>query len=265
MNFVILTFLVSIVGIFVGSFINTVVFRTKAKENIWQPQSKCRVCEKPIAWFDVIPVVSYFYLKSRCRKCQTTIEWQYPVIEIFTGILFGLLFARAFLNIGVPDYVSESEWLLLFLRDAIISIFLLIIFFYDCKYNYILDRFSVPAMIAAIIFNVLLGANPINLILSGLIFGAFFAIQFIVSAGRWVGGGDVRMGMLMGLLLGFFNGITAMFMAYIGGAIVGVILILAKRKKLDSQVPFGAFLSSATLICMVFGNYIVNWYLNFLT
>lgn len=253
----------AVLGVVVGSFVNVVVFRTKTDDPFWKGRSKCRTCEVPIAAKDLVPVLSYFALKGRCRNCSETIEWQYPAVELITGVLFGVLFARAALGIGVPDWIDNGEWLALFIRDAVMAVFLLIIFVYDFRYQYILDRFSIPAMILALIFNITLGADILDILLGGFLIGGFFAFQFLVSNGKWVGGGDVRMGMLMGFLLGVANGLVALFLSYIFGAIVGIGLILAKKRKLESQVPFGTFMAAAIIVTMMFGPQILEWYLGY--
>lgn len=226
-------------------------------------RSKCTKCLEPVATIDLIPVISYFALRGRCRTCSAVIEWQYPVIEMTMGILFGLFYVRSLMGFGLPAWVDASEYFAVFLRDATIASFLLIIFVYDFRYSYILDRFSIPAMILAIFFNLLLGAPVVSMLTGGLIIGAFFAIQFLVSQGKWIGGGDIRLGMLMGFLLGLELGVVALFMSYVVGAFVGIALILAKKRKLDSQVPFGTFLSGATIITMLCGVQISNWYLGY--
>lgn len=263
MNLVLWTVFISIIGLLVGSFINVVVFRSKSNEPFWRGRSKCRTCEEPIAAVDLVPVVSFFALKGRCRQCSATIEWQYPLVEIVCGVLFGVFFARAALAFGLPEWLNQADWVALFIRDIVIGMFLVVIFVYDLRYTYILDRFSIPAMVIALVFNIGLGANPADLLFGGFLIGAFFAIQYLVSGGKWVGGGDVRMGMLMGFLLGIAYGLVALFLAYIIGAIVGIGLIALKKRKMDSQVPFGTFLTGATIIAMIFGKYILEWYMGF--
>lgn len=257
------TLFASLFGIAVGSFINVVVFRSETNETLLG-RSKCRTCQKPILPKDLIPVLSYFALKGRCRSCSAVIEWQYPVVEIVMGVLFGVLYARAAMFYNVPSFVESNEWMLLFLRDAVMSVFLLIIFVYDLRFSYILDRFSIPAMIIALGCNALLGAPMVSILLGGLMIGGFFAFQFLISKGAWIGGGDIRMGLLMGFYLGISQGLLALFIAYVLGSIVGVILILSRKRKLDSQVPFGTFLSAATLVALLFGNDILGWYLGLL-
>jgi prepilin signal peptidase PulO-like enzyme (type II secretory pathway) len=263
MNIIFLTVVASLIGLCIGSFINVVVFRTKSKDPFWTGRSKCRTCLVPIVPRDLVPVISYFNLRGRCRSCKEVVAWQYPMVELTVGVLFGLFFVRAAMFYGFPEFVDGTEWALLFFRDAILACFLVVIFIYDFRYSYILDRFSIPAMIIALLANLYLGADPLNLLLGGFLIGGFFAIQFIVSRGRWIGGGDIRMGMLMGFLLGVEQGLLALFLAYILGSIIGVILILAKKRKLDGHVPFGTFLAIATVITLFFGEDLLSWYLAF--
>ncbi|PIX62541.1 prepilin peptidase [Candidatus Uhrbacteria bacterium CG_4_9_14_0_2_um_filter_41_50] len=263
MNVILWTIVISLVGIAVGSFLNVVIFRSEKKLPL-TGRSKCLTCQEPVTKLDLIPIISFFALKGRCRRCTAVIEWQYPIIEIVTGVLFGLLFVRAFAGVGFPYFVDNSQWLLLFVRDVVMVCFLLIIFVYDFKYSYILDRFTIPAMILALLFNIALGADATSLLFSGLLLGSFFAFQFLISNGRWIGGGDIRMGLLMGFFLGITNGLVALFVAYIIGAAAGIILITFKKRKADSHVPFGTFLALGTLVAMFWGTQILDWYLGLL-
>lgn len=260
MEAAILTVFASIIGLSFGSFINVLVFRTKENQTILG-RSKCRKCLEPVSTVDLVPVLNYFWLKGRCRHCSSVIEWQYPVIELVMGVLFGLLFVRAYLGYGFPPFAEGAEWLALYARDVVMAVFLLVIFVYDARYGYILDRYSVPAMILALVFNLSLGAEPASLLLGGLMIGGFFAIQFLISQGRWIGGGDIRMGLLMGFLLGIGPGLLALFIAYVLGALVGIILIANGTRKHHEQIPFGTFLAAGTLVAMVFGQDILTWYM----
>jgi leader peptidase (prepilin peptidase) / N-methyltransferase len=263
MEGILLVILVSVFGICVGSFINVVVFRTKSGDPIARGRSKCTKCLEPVAAIDLVPILSYFNLRGKCRSCSTVISWQYPAVELAMGILFGLFFVKAVLLFAAPAFVDSSEWLALFVRDAVMAAFLVIIFVYDFKYQYILDRFTIPAMMLALVFNMALGADVTSMLLGGFLLGGFFAFQFLISEGKWVGGGDIRMGMLMGFLLGFEYGLLALFLSYILGAIAGIFLILTKKRKLSSQVPFGTFMAIGTIITMFFGQFILDWYLEF--
>lgn len=203
--------------------------------------------------FDLIPLFSFILRKARCRYCRKKISWQYPLVELATGLIF-LAFSI--------KYAYRPD-LFIFIRDLVFASFLMIIFVYDLKWYLILDKVSIPAFIAALLFNLLLGYSVVNILLGVLIGGGFFLAQFLISKGKWVGGGDIRLGALMGAMLGWRFLLGALFLAYISGAIVGSALILMKKKEFSSSVPFGAFLAPATLIMLLAGGQIIKWYLNF--
>jgi prepilin signal peptidase PulO-like enzyme (type II secretory pathway) len=216
---------------------------------------------KPIHWIDKIPIISFFNLQGRCRNCSSVISWQYPVIEMLTGIIFGLLYIRAISGIGFSLFEQSSEWLIIFIRDVLIACLLLVIFVYDYKYSVIMDRFSVTAIIIAFVANIYLGEDIMWMLLSGLMIGAFFAFQFLISKGKWIGSGDIRMGILIGVLLGLKLGILALLLSYIIGAISGIILIAFKHRSAQSHVPFGTFIAISIIFTLFFGNQIADWYI----
>ncbi|EKD46971.1 MAG: hypothetical protein ACD_66C00276G0008 [uncultured bacterium] len=254
------TIAVSLGGICVGSFLNTIIFRSQKNIPI-RERSKCMKCMKPIHWIDKLPIISFFNLNGRCRNCSSVISWQYPMVEMVTGLLFGLLFVRAMFGYGFLGFEDQSEWIIVFIRDVLIACLLLIIFVYDFRYSIILDRFSVTAVVIALLANLYLGADPTWLLLAGLFIGAFFGVQFLVSRGKWVGSGDIRMGLLMGFYLGIELGIVALFLSYIIGALAGIFLIAFKHRKPESHVPFGTFMAIAMIITLFFGQAIAGWYL----
>lgn len=253
-----------IFGLCVGSFLNVVIFRLREKTSVVRGRSCCRSCKTPVAILDLIPVISFLRLKGRCRSCSEVIEWQYPAVELITAILFALVFARAYFGFYVPGFVDDADWLLLFIRDAITVSALVVIFVYDLRYQYILDRVTLPVMILVFAINISLGANPISLLLAALLIGGFFAVQFLISNGKWIGGGDIRLGMLMGLLLGIGPGLIALFIAYILGSVIGIALMLFKRASSKSRIAFGTFLSVATVISLLLGGPMWEWYLSLL-
>ncbi len=255
--------LISILGAVIGGIVNVTVFRLEDEIFSLKKKSSCRTCLTPIHWTDSIPIFSFFKLKGRCRHCSTAIEWQYPAIELAMAVLFAAFFARAAFGYGLPIGVEDGEWLALFVRDAVMVIFLTIIFVFDFKKQVILDRFTIPAIILTIIFNIALGIDASVMLLGGLILGAFFAIQFLASDGHWVGGGDIRMGLLIGFLLGPILGMISVLFAYILGAIIGIYIILAKHRSLHDHMPFGTFLAISTIVVMLFGEVILGWYLSF--
>jgi prepilin signal peptidase PulO-like enzyme (type II secretory pathway) len=140
--------------------------------------------------------------------------------------------------------------------------FLIVIFVYDLKYYLILDTVIIPAAIIALAGGLFLGYPILQMLIAGIVAAGFFGIQFFVSRGRWIGGGDIRLGFLMGLMLSWPFVVLALMLAYILGSIIGIGLILAGKKKLGSQVPFGTFLTLATYIVLLYGTQLFNWYWN---
>jgi len=146
------------------------------------------------------------------------------------------------------------------LRDFIIASFLIIIFVYDLKYYLILDKVSIPLIIIALIFNLVLGMSFYNLLIGGLVGGGFFLVQYLISRGRWIGGGDIRLGIAMGIILGWPGVLLALFLAYLIGSVGAVILLALKKKKWGSEIPLGTFLTVATFIWLLYGDIIWQAY-----
>lgn len=255
MSSTLLIILAAVLGLIAGGFVNVLVLRTRDSLRFGGRRT-CLVCAEPHGWSDTIPVLSYLRLKGRCRRCNSALPWQYPLIEIVYAGLFALFACQA---LRAPETMMVS----LFVRDALVSLFLIPIFMFDLRASVIPDRLTVPAMIVAIIGGLSLGIHPASILLGGFLLGGFFALQYLLSRGRWVGGGDIRLGMVMGFLLGPVYGVLALFIAYVLGAFVGIFLISTKRKDIHSHVPFGTFLVVATFVVMLWGQYILDWYLGY--
>jgi len=280
MNIYIIYLLVFIFGLVIGSFLNALVWRLYKSESLWKrARSYCVECGKNLQARDLIPILSFIFLGGKCRYCRKKISWQYPLIELATGIFFVLVFNKYWIlspfwrsPVGgdIGYWPLNYSLILLTVRDWIFICFLIIIFTYDYKYYLILDKITVPAMVVAVIFNIAIALNGlwmfwiIELLAAGIIGGGFFLLQFWVSKGKWIGGGDIRLGVLMGFMLGLPGVLLALFLAYISGAIVGLGLIAAKKKTMKSQIPFGTFLSAASIMVLLYGGPILSWYLNLL-
>ncbi|MCR4313891.1 MAG: prepilin peptidase [Candidatus Uhrbacteria bacterium] len=257
-----ISILVFIVGVSIGSFLNVVIFRTHEGEAIVRGRSKCRVCENPIRAGDLIPVLSYLRLRGQCRACHAVISWQYPAVELATGLLFVLFYLMVATRMG-NNFGLLSVGLSI-LRYWVFVAFLVIIFLYDLRHMLIIDRFTIPAMIFAILMNLWLGTVPAwSLLVGSLVLAGFFWVQFAISKGTWVGGGDIRMGALMGFMLGLEQGLVALFLAYMFGAAVGIVMMACGKATRKTPVPFGSFLAVATLVTLFAGQPLIHWYLTF--
>ena len=140
--------------------------------------------------------------------------------------------------------------------------FLIIIFVYDLRYYLILDEVVLPAIVFTFLANLILGVSPLSMIYSGLIGGGFFFLQDVISKGAWIGGGDIRLGVLMGFMLGWPQILTALFLAYILGSLVAVGLLAVKKKKWADKMPFGTFLTLSTFIVGLYGPKLIQFYLS---
>ncbi len=255
-----------ILGLLIGSFLNCLIWRLHTGESMME-RSHCPKCKKQIVWYDNIPLLSFLFLRGKCRHCGKKISWQYPIVELVTAILFVLALR---IELGIRNYglwffsdsiIHNSRFIIQLFRDWFFISVMIVVFIYDLRWYLILDRVVLPAAILMLIFNLYLGTNWQNLLVSGIIGSSFFLIQFVISKGKWIGGGDIRLGLLMGFGLGWPKIVLAIFLAYLIGSIIGIFLMAAKKKKWGSQIPLGTFLSVAAIITLFWGDKILNWYL----
>ncbi|MFH1822190.1 MAG: prepilin peptidase [Patescibacteria group bacterium] len=272
MEYLILFFLL-IFGLIIGSFLNCLIWRLHKNESLLD-RSYCPKCKQMIVWYDNIPVLSFILLRGKCRQCQEKISWQYPIVELITGLLFLIAFyinvKLFYLSQGNPltggldfGFILNSKFLILNLKDFFIIAVMIVIFIYDLRWYLILDSITLPASALVLVFNLILGISWFSLLISAIIGISFFLIQFLISRGKWIGGGDIRLGLLMGLALGRYDLlILAIILAYFAGSIVGLFLIYTGRKEWGGKVPLGVFLTFATIISLFWGSEIINWYLS---
>ncbi|PJA10376.1 prepilin peptidase [Candidatus Falkowbacteria bacterium CG_4_9_14_3_um_filter_36_9] len=257
MNAIILIF-IFLFGLIIGSFLNCLIWRLRKKESI-MGRSYCPECRQQIAWYDNMPVLSFLLLRGKCRHCHKKISWQYPAVELITGILFVAVFIK---NAFSSEFIiHDSLFIIQTVRDCFLISVMIIIFIYDLRWYLILDSVTIPAAIIIFFLNLLFGFNLWNLAISVIIGGSFFLIQFLISQGKWIGGGDIRLGVLMGAALGWPYVLLAIFISYLIGSAVGVGLMLAGKKQMGSKVPLGTFLAVGTVITLFLGEKILAWYL----
>jgi prepilin signal peptidase PulO-like enzyme (type II secretory pathway) len=255
-----LIFILFILGLIVGSFLNAVIFRLHAGESFWGGHSHCMHCKHELGPKDLVPVLSFALLGGKCRYCHKKLSWQYPAVELLTAIVFA----------AFGFHYGGFAWSLI--RDLFFVGVFIVIGVYDLKHYLILDRVLVPnliiATVAAISFDVVrhCGVTSIHCqtgggILSGLLVAGFFYLQYVLSRGKWIGLGDVKLAFLFGMVLGWPLALVGLFIAYLAGAAVGLGLIAAGKKHLSSRVPFGAFLAAAVVITLLYGPRLLSWYL----
>ncbi|MFC1687582.1 prepilin peptidase [Patescibacteria group bacterium] len=240
--------LVFLFGLAIGSFLNVVIYRTYRGIGFIRGRSYCPNCRHSLASRDLWPLFSYIALRGKCRWCAKRISIQYPLVELGTALTLLFLFIH---------FGETVE----FFVYALYAIFLVIIFVQDLRYQLILDRISLPALVVVLPLSYFVLDIPIIDILIGIaVGGGFFALQFYLSRGKWIGGGDIRLGAVMGVMLGWQILLVALFLTYMVGSIASIVLILSKKKKWGSHIPLGTFLSAATYASFFFGEHLLWWF-----
>jgi len=247
----------AIFGLIIGSFLNAVIYRMYSGDSIVKDRSKCVHCQHQLGAIDLVPFLSWVFLKAKCRYCQKKISWQYPAVELVTAILFILGYLVLVPVSGGFSFIILAPYILYLIATS----FLIVIFVFDHLHQLILDKVTVPLMIIAIIFIFVLKLNWSEHLLAGVAGAAWFGWQYAISKGKWIGGGDIRLGAVMGLLLGWPGLLVALFLAYILGAIVSIYLLISKKSERGSQIAFGTFLSFATVVTWLYGDQLLGWYL----
>lgn len=262
--------IIFILGAVVGSFLNALIWRLSVGESVLRGRSYCTACRHVLCAKDLIPLVSFFVLRKACRYCKEPISWRYPVIEAVCGILFVLAYIR-FVQ-GVPEGLLYSaaagqniHEIGILVRDWFFFSVLLVLFVYDLRWTLLPDIVTLPAIGIGFALQFFLFPDQIIWYLIAALVGAgFFGVQYIISRGSWIGGGDIRLGGLMGVMLGWPDILLALFIAYIVGAAVALTLLALKLKNRKSAIPFGPFLAGATVLVLLYGDslfaLIRTWY-----
>ena len=218
----------------------------------------CPHCRTVLSPRDLVPLVSFCVLRGRCRSCHRRISWQYPLVELGTALLFGMALIVSASRGGAPESLDAWGFLL---RDWFAIAVLLVVFLHDLRFGLVFDRVVLPAIAVVLLANALMGVPWESYVLGVIVGAGFFLLQYLISRGKWVGAGDIRLGAFMGALLGFPHVLIALLLAYVSGALTGLVLVKAGKKRLGSQIPFGAFLAPATVITLFWGPQILAWYL----
>ncbi len=283
--------MIFVFGLIFGSFLNVVIYRLKTPQlrggtvgNVIFGRSFCPYCKTTLKWRDLVPLLSFIWLRGRCRYCHKKISWQYPIVEIFSGLIWVGVFYKVFgfnpplippLIKGGLGGVLNVQLLNSFYYILIFSA-LLVIAVYDFKWRIIPDKVVYPAIAVALIFNLfmVIQTSP-NLPLSGGVLVTasaaflFFFLIYFFSNGKAMGLGDAKLAFLIGLFLSPLSAIIAFTLSFIIGAVFGIILIgLGKtflgfgKWEMKSQIAFGPFLVLGAFLVFFFSDFIIK-FLNF--
>ncbi len=272
--------LLAILGLVFGSFVNALVWRLheqdelavkkKSKKNaerlqalsIMQGRSMCPHCGHELAAKDLVPLLSWLWLHGKCRYCAQPISWQYPLVELLMGVLFVmsyLVWPLSFYNVGLFQFVLWLVFLVGFVALAV----------YDLRWFLLPDRivFPLAALACVQVVATAVWLKSFTLLwqpalAAGIIFGLFWLL-FQASKGAWIGGGDVKLAVVLGLLAATpLRAFLVIFFASLAGTLVSLPLIARGKQGMKLHIPFGPYLLFATAIVVLYGTPIANWYQN---
>lgn len=228
-------------GISLGSFLNVLIDRLPYGETVFYGRSHCDHCKHKLAWYDLIPFLSFVILKGRCRYCHRSLSVQYPMVELVTGVLFVI--------VGIMNHESGIRGIITISYDLFIVSSLIVIFLTDFKYGIIPDKIVFPSIIVSLVYLFINHKSLfINHFASAVVACLFFFLLFAITKGRGMGFGDVKLSFLLGLFLGFPAIVIAFYASFLTGAVISIILVLAKKVRFKGTIPFGPFLVAGTLL-----------------
>jgi leader peptidase (prepilin peptidase)/N-methyltransferase len=235
-------------GLVIGSFLNVVIGRLPVGRSIVRPGSACPRCGTPIRWFDNLPVLSWLCLRAQCRGCGGAISWRYPAVELLTAILFGLAAHRFGLTLDLGPAL-----LLLAALVAIAGI--------DVDHQIIPDVITLPGVIAGAALSIAIHpARWLDTLLGIVVGGGLFFVIILVSGGG-MGGGDMKLGAMMGAFLGWKLVLLAILLGVFAGGAVAVALLATGSRGRKDPVPFGPFLALGAVLSLLWGHDLLGWYL----
>lgn len=269
-------FALILLGLCLGSFVNAFVWRLhelethkrlsaekKRELSVVHGRSMCVNCRHELTWYDLLPVISWASLGGKCRYCHKPISWQYPLVELITAVLFALSYIAwpfGFFPAGIALFTT---WLVFLVGFMVLTV-------YDLRWMLLPNKIVYPLIGLAVLqvfIRAMTSNNPIDVfigaLLGFLVIGGLFYGLFQVSDGKWIGGGDVKLAFMIGLLAGnAVNAIMVIFFASILGTLVSLPLMAKKSLKVSSRIPFGPFLLLATFVVYLCGERILSWYMH---
>lgn len=241
--------IVFIYGILIGSFLNVLIYRIPKKENFVTTRSHCMKCGNVLKWYDLIPVFSYLCLGGKCRKCKDKISPQYPMIEAFNGILYVFIFWR------MGFQYTTIIFCLLVSALIVLSVIDFRTFEIPVGINYFI-------LFLGLVRLILDYKNWSMYIIGFFAVSAFLYLILIVTKGRGIGGGDIKLMAVCGFILGW----KQIILAFILGCIIGSVIHIIRMRitKADHVLAMGPYLSVGIFIAMSYGNAIIDWYLSYM-
>ncbi|MDP3997555.1 MAG: prepilin peptidase [bacterium] len=257
MTTLIFPILIFVFGTLIGSFLNVVILRYFSGQDITTSRSACPKCGNTLRWWELVPILSFTFLRGRCARCASEISVQYPLVELATGLLFlTLATPLSSTPVGIIStlllFTITSLVIILFvidlkamiLPDIFIILFTVTIFFYI--------MFSPSKSLTACYLLLTTCRQPFNSMYGMFIGTGFLVLLYLVTRGRGIGFGDVKLMLPLGLLFGLWGTISLLLISFWAGGLVGLWLLLAKKATVKTAIPFGPFLLGAAVLLLLF-------------
>ena len=244
-------------GLTYGSFLNVVILRFDDWESIAKTRSHCPNCQTQLAWIDLIPLISFAYLRGKCRYCRKPISWQYPLVELTIAVLVAAGYYLLFVTQNLAMWQSVVG-----LAAFVVAIgAMMTILVHDLREMMVPDLMSNVLLVAAIVYALAVHYDPLGLLYSAMV--GFLPILALVipSRGKWMGEGDIKIAGGLAILVGWPSAVAFMVLTFLLGGAFGSIALMAQQVKLKTAVPFGPFLIIAAIIALFWGDNITAWYL----
>lgn len=238
--------LTALVGLCFGSFANVLIARIPAGESVVSPPSHCPHCQHQLGVADLVPVVSYLWLRGRCRYCQERISSRYPLVELATAGLFVLVHLQQGWSAG-----TLAGWAL--------ALILLTSALTDIDAGIIPDLLTYPGMVLGLVFSPW-GPGIISSLEGAFFFGGLFWLLAFISGGG-MGGGDIKLAVVIGLFTGLSGSLLALVLAALSGGIFSLVLVVMGKAGRKTPIKFGPFLALAGMVAFLYAGPIIKWYL----
>lgn len=253
--------ILALAGLVLGSFVNALVWRTHKGLSMAQGRSMCPDCKHVLGVADLIPVLSWLALKGRCRYCGQPISVQYPLVEAVTAALFVASYIWWPQPLVGAEVVVFGLWLVLLVGLVALAVYDFRWYLLPNKLLYPLGAVAAAQALVVVVASTAPTDQLLNMILAVLVGGGLFYVLFQASKGKWIGGGDVKLGALLGLLVATpAKAVLFIFFGSLIGSLASVPLLARGRVGRTSVIPFGPFLILGAIITVLFGSDILHWY-----
>lgn len=244
--------LILIIGLCIGSFLNVCIYRIPREESIAFPPSHCTSCGYELKAVDLIPIISYLFLKGKCRKCGEKISIKYPLVELLNGVLYLLIFLRFGLSLSFVFY-------------SLLTSLLIVISYIDLDSKYIYSSTTILGVVLAAIY-IVVGLYTKDISISNNVLGGaigYGIIYLIVVITKGMGQGDAEVAGVCGLFIGIKGILVCLFISVVLGGLVAAIILIFKLKEKKSEIAFSPYISIGSIVYILLGKEILSLYLNF--